>query len=239
MADPALRTTYATTPAGNVFRLVTRPEVNDEALVNGILGTDEYQLREVRDLTGWALDIGAHVGTVALALAADHPGLSIVAVEPVPDNAALLRRSVEDTDLGSRVHVVEASLGPVGRATQPCRFGYVEVDAVDESFVTQNAMIGNIWRLAKHADAETIDSPVVTLEGLRERFGVDRWAFVKIDCEGCEWEGLREGVDRIDLMVGEWHDAAPERIARQLAATHDVTVITDYGGSGIFRAVHR
>ena len=81
------------TPRGSPMLLAIRGDTNDGALAKGLLDTDEYRLKDLPDLTGWALDIGAHVGTVTIALAIDHPGLKVIAVEPVPDNVELLRQT--------------------------------------------------------------------------------------------------------------------------------------------------
>lgn len=234
--------TYAQTPHGNRFHIETRPEYNDEALVNGILGADEYLLADLHDLEGWALDIGAHVGTVGIALAIDHPKLSVVMVEPVPDNAALIRKSVKANGLQDRCHVVEASAGSSVVKRAICRYGYRNLAGFeDQKYVQQNAMVGNIWRLTdtERVDCETVETPIVTIASLCKQFGIESFVFTKTDCEGCEWDFLRGAVSRLPLIVGEWHDAPFSRVEKRLGTTHVVEMINDYGGSGIFRAVAR
>jgi FkbM family methyltransferase len=230
---PETRLTVAQTPKGNTVRFWTRPDINDEALVNGILGSDEYRLAELPDdLDGEALDIGAHVGTVGIALAVDHPRLRVVMVEPIPDNAELCRKSADLNGVGDRVTVIEAMAGH-GVGTAVCRYAYTNLEGFeDQQYVRQNAMIGNIWRLTddEKVDSESVELPIVTAKTLD--LG-DDVVYVKVDCEGCEWEFLK-GV-RYPLIVGECHDAAPGDIARVLPH-HTIEVLEDYGGSGIFRA---
>lgn len=223
------------TPGGHQASYHVRADTNDAALIVGILGEDEYHLAGLK-LSGWALDIGAHVGTIAIALAMDHPNLKVIAVEPVPDNAELIRRSVASNGLSERVFVEEAGAGAIGQATVPCHYAYTAHDIPDQGYVEQNRFIGNLWR--DLGEGTVIDAPVVTIPGLMDKYGIDEFRFVKIDCEGCEWEFLAEHTQAIEEMVGEWHDGPFSRI-KKLLRHHSVELLTDYGGSGIFRAIRK
>jgi FkbM family methyltransferase len=235
------RLTIATTPKGNTVRFWTRPDVNDEALVVGILGGDEYRLAELPDdLEGVALDIGAHVGTVGITLAVDHPRLRVVMVEPIPDNVELIRKSIDLNGVGDRCTVVEAMAG-YGQGTATCRYAYKSLEGFeDQGFVTQNAYVGNIWRLTddEKVDSEVAEVPIVSTLDLFSDPGTDGpYVLVKTDCEGCEWEFLRGALPgMMPLIIGEWHDGPIEKM-QALLKGYDVTVLDDYGGSGIFRAV--
>jgi FkbM family methyltransferase len=234
------RLTVATTPKGNTVRFWTRPDVNDEALVVGILGGDEYRLAELPDdLDGVALDIGAHVGTVGIALAVDHPRLRVVMVEPIPDNVALIRKSIDLNGVGDRCTVVEAMAG-YGQGTATCRWGYRSLEGFeDPGFVTQNAFVGNIWRLtdSEKVDSEVAQVPIISVVDLTPDIPEGGYALVKTDCEGCEWDFLRGAAPWLmPLIIGEWHDGPIEKMQKLLKG-HVVTVLDDYGGSGIFRAV--
>lgn len=228
--------TYAGTPGGKVARYFSRPEYNDEVLIFGILGSDEYHLRELTDLEGWALDIGAHVGTVGIALAVDHPRLNVVMVEPVPDNARLIRESIVLNGVGDRCYVVEAmASGYLGTAT--CRWNYRDVHGQDRGYVIGNAMVGNIWRLTdgENVESEQAEIRTTTVSELSEMANRP-WTFAKLDCEGCEWDFL-QGVDpaMLPYIVMEVHDSPPADIALILPG-YDIEVLADNGGSGIVRA---
>jgi hypothetical protein len=81
--------------------------------------------------------------------------------------------------------------------------------------------------------------PAVSLDSLLAKYGIDRVALLKIDCEGCEYQFLdTPAVARVDRILGEFH-RRPEGIMALLAATHDVTIRLDRGGVGIFDAVLR
>jgi len=79
--------------------------------------------------------------------------------------------------------------------------------------------------------------PAIKLGSLFE----DRCAFLKIDCEGCEWDVLADpAIARVERIVGEGHPADwLARVHKALDATHDVEVLSNEGGPGTFRAVLR
>lgn len=219
--------------------LNVREDTNDGALAIAILTQDEYDLRGAGPLEGWALDIGSHIGTVALALAHENPSLQVIAVEPVPDNAALIRANVLLNGLQNRVHVEEAGAAGIGMSTVACMYGYTDMSIPDKGYIEQNRFIGNIWRMSEAAKGQRIEAPALTIRDLADKYGAPEFRFTKIDCEGCEWDFLAKDAKLLVEIVGEWHDAGPDRIAKVLRRTHDVTILHDYGGSGIFRAVRR
>lgn len=225
-------TTYRT-PRGAPITLFIRPDTNDGALVAAMLAADEYQTANLY-LDGWALDVGAHVGSIGLSLAIDNPVLRVVMVEPVPSNAELIRASIAANNLTDRVFLEEAGAGAVGQATTPCSFGYTKADGLDPHYVHDTRFVGNVIRGDSNPEAETIDVPVVTLTGLASKYGDFR--FLKIDCEGCEWQFLRSGAEHAEEIIGEWHDGPYADIEAILRATHTVEMIEDKGGIGTFRA---
>jgi FkbM family methyltransferase len=224
-------------PGNREVRYEVREDTNDAALIIGILGSDEYQLAGMGELSGWALDIGAHVGTVGLALAIDNPGLSVVCVEPVPGNADLIRHSIQMNNLADRVFMEEASAAALGTSTVPCHFDYTSHTIPDQGYVIQNRFIGNLWR--EGGEGTVIDAPAVSLKSLADKYGADEWRLVKTDCEGCEWQVFTTDASLCAEIIGEWHDGPFSRIETLLKKTHKTTLLTDYGGSGIFRAVRK
>jgi FkbM family methyltransferase len=122
-------------------------------------------------------DIGAHVGNRARAFAA--LGCRVVALEPQPDFARLLRAFFARSP---RVVVVESAVAACsGRSSL----------SLSERTPTVTTLAAE-WRAARERDPDfasvqwnrRIDVETTTLDGLIERFGVP--AFVKIDVEGSE-----------------------------------------------------
>lgn len=124
-----------------------------------------------------AFDLGAHAGNRSRALAS--LGCRVVAVEPQPDFARLLRRLFARSDA---VDVVEAAVAAdAGRASL----------SISERTPTLTTLAAE-WRDERLRDPRfagirwnrTIEVETTTLDALIARFGSP--AFVKIDVEGAE-----------------------------------------------------
>jgi len=213
-----------TTPRGSSVRMTYRTDTNDWNTLASCLTEDEYGLRDLH-LTGRALDIGAYLGGVTVALTVDNPDLSVVAIEPVPGNAELLRRNVEF--LGHRVLVVEGAAGDGNDVN--IRYGYS-----GSELACHHAFVGNMSLLSEPGP----DTPH-TVQRMRSRKIGTGWDFAKVDCEGCEWD---VDLAPIPLIHGEWHPIRGYTQAdflRRLEATHDVTFSGPVEGPGGFVAVRR
>jgi FkbM family methyltransferase len=230
--------THFTTPNGNRVQILTRPDTNDEAMAYAILGTDEYRLQG-RSFSGWALDIGSHIGTVALALAVDNPDLRVIAVEPVPENATLIALSIAANGLEERVFIEAAAAGKMGDSTTPCMYDFTSATGPgsEPGSMHDTRFVGNVFRGSSNPTGTLIDAPVVSIASLSEKYEVASFRFCKIDCEGCEYNFLAEGAERIEEIVGEWHDG-PFVAVQELLSGHHVEYLSgDESGIGLFRAV--
>lgn len=231
-------------PRGVTARIKVREDTNDAATIHSTFWTpdrlvlhDEYGL-EALHLTGWALDIGAHIGSVSLALALDNPDLRIVAVEAVPENAALLAENAALAGVSDRVHVVHAAAAAPGDTRAVIRYGPYERSGIPAEHAQQSRFIGNL-DVDHGPHGVTASVRAVSLDHLMERFGIERVGFLKIDCEGCEWRFLASpSIGRVDLIVGEYHVHGLTAIASVLEGTHRVESLHQDGGFGLFRATH-
>lgn len=190
---------------------------------------DEYGLAGLPEMTGTAIDIGAHIGSVALALLADHPDLHVVAVEPLTDNCRVIAESAAANGWTDRLTLIHGAIASGETAD-------VAYDFRGNDNLHTHRYIGGMTmgREAEHA-IETV--PSVTLSAI---IG-DGAPFLKVDCEGCEWDLLSDpAIARVEVIVGEGHPKDwASRVHELLDATHEVTVLTDFGGPGTFRAVRR
>ncbi|HEY3673361.1 MAG TPA: FkbM family methyltransferase [Acidimicrobiia bacterium] len=125
------------------------------------------------------VDVGAHVGLLALPIA--HAQLTnggrVIAVEPVPANAERLRRSLNlDRSLEPLVTVVECALG--ASAGMARLLGERPGDTGNAAVVPPGSAAGE-------------PVPMRTLDQVLDELGTGRVDVIKLDVEGYEFEVLR------------------------------------------------
>ena len=175
--------THYLLPNGDTVEMTVRPGTNDHNVCYSILTEDEYRIP--RDLTGTALDVGAHIGAATVALCALNPELRVVAVEALPANIELLRKNT--APYADRVTILEAAAG-----TNP----NIRWNGEDQV----HRFIGNM----NGTGGETYTGDTVSLSEIVAEYG--RISFLKIDCEGCEETFLDDPAIRgVESVVGEWH----------------------------------
>ncbi len=198
----------ATTPGGNVAHFHTRDDTSDAALVGGILEADEYGLADLPPLSGWAIDIGAHIGIVAIGLALDHPNLRVVAVEALPENVEMLRRNIEANGLTERIFVEAAAAASEEEFADDTpvsiTYGWAEAPNQPDHYMHDNRFIGGM--VGATASSTAVACPPLSLGAILTRYGIGRAALLKIDCEGCEWFFLDSPHTWLcDRIYGEMH----------------------------------
>lgn len=164
------------------------------------------------------VDVGAHVGVVSIYLASEYPGLTVYALEPVPDNYARLVRNIG-------VNGVAGSVIPINLA--------VTADGRDVQL--SGDLAGNSGGLSIYGEGG-YPAASATLAELAATYAIDRVALLKIDCEGAEYEILAPEVRSPDVLArvgcirGEFHrvlDQTPEDLlsaVREIVPNTFVTV---------------
>ena len=225
-------------PRGQPARMTFRDGTSDWNTINACMTEDEYALRGLK-LTGWALDIGAHIGGVTVGLALDNPDLHVIAVEAVPPNVDLLRANVRAAGVEDRVVVIAGAVGCAG-APVDVWYGYVGTEVAEH-----HAYIGNCSLAYDNGGVLDHDTAhydfAVTLDELLGMTGGERIALAKVDVEGAEYAFLdTRAVSAVDEFVGEWHPVrgnTRDSIVELLARTHALVFNGPEGGPGGFRAV--
>lgn len=221
-------------PKGNPATLCYREDTSDLSTLGStweLWGKldDEYELQWLPPMTGTAIDIGAHIGSVTFALLADHPNLRVTAVEPLADNCAVIAETAALNGWTDRLTLIHGAIGKGPKA----RIGY---DFQGDDNLRNHRYIGGMT-LGLDAKHKTETVPTVTLRSI---VGTGS-PFLKVDCEGCEWVLLADkSIAKVERIVGEGHPKDwLERVHKALDATHEVKVISDEGGPGTFSAVRR
>lgn len=232
------------TAGGRLAVFSVRPGTNDGALVHGIITGAEYPFDRLRGLSGWAIDVGAHIGIVAVALALDNPDLRIIAVEALPENVTALRRNIALNGLADRIHIEAAAASSeeeYADGTQvPIVYGWAHAENQPDHYMVESQFIGGM--VGPNDSSRTAMCSALSLGAIRDRYDMDDVVLLKIDCEGCEWFFLTSpDVAAVEHIIGEMHigkHGGAKELRAMLEPTHTVTV-DDKAVVGIFEAVRK
>ena len=220
------------TPHGRTVRLWCRPGTNDRDMAYSALDEDEYGLRDVpRGSLRLAADIGAHIGMVAIGLALDHPGLDVLAVEPVPANIELLRRNIDENGVADRVTVIPGAASKT-RTSVDIAWDFAGGEAAD-----MHRYVGN-QPMPEGTKQSVLAVAGITLADLIPAGTLD---LMVMDCEGGEYALLgapATAKSRVRQIRGEYHGGYT-RLVGLLDKTHDVKRVKGDDAVGGFIATAR
>jgi FkbM family methyltransferase len=198
----------------------------DEAFFENVLVDEEYFKHGYfpRD-TDTVVDIGANIGCFVLAASRYVKRGRLVAIEPFPSNLDLLRRNVERNNLGN-VEIVDGAIG----AQNGSQTLFVGSDTGMHSLLFDTGR-------------GSVDVATETLSDLFGRLGIEHCNFLKIDCEGAEFEFLPtidaavwKRIDRVvmefSVPIPEWNFENPtqEHIARKLTFGDQLVTLLENNG---------
>jgi FkbM family methyltransferase len=184
----------------NNYSLWGRPGTLDRGILMEIWGENCY------GLPGWEInpgdniiDIGGHIGVFSLYAASQAAGGKVIALEPDPDNYALLTRNIRHNKLGNV---------------------FAEPYAVAAETGDRELFLGNATETGGHslvlgAGRSSIKIKTTTLQSVMEKYQLPRIDFLKLDCEGSEYEILSnlppELWQKIHKIGMECHDVDKDR----------------------------
>jgi len=157
----------------------------------------DYERVGTSILDGWTiLDVGAALGDFAVYVGLAHPTARVIAFEPFTESFARLRENIELNHL-KNVTAVPRAISNNGGMISLAKTG----SAVQHT-ITKSTLSG-------HA-SESLRVPALTLNDALDDHEVNRCDFLKMDCEGAEFEILLNApisaTDRIDRICLEYHD---------------------------------
>ena len=188
----------------------------DRMIVRDVYLEDCYGVDRLPWQPRYVVDVGAHLGAftrrVERRLAEDA---RVICVEADPQNLAAL-----ESNVGRFAKTVPAACH---YGSEPIRLHSTIYPGTDNTGASHVADAGEVV-------------PRTTLERLLDEFELPWIDVLKLDCEGCEFSILEHAtvLDRVRLIVGEWHDRArfQQQVARRLADWR-LTILRD-GELGLF-----
>lgn len=185
---------------GEVIQLVDVPGSSSPAAMLEEFSRDLYQLRSRPFHAGDVIvDVGAHIGAVAIILARLHPTTRLIAYEPSGHNFAMLQENLRLNHVTNVVAVREAIAGQAG--TLELMWNPVQT-------ANASSMLSPSTRDARAAAGwEREQVRAISLDQAFDQHRIDRCAFLKLDCEGAEWEIVRHAaaLERVGSAAIELH----------------------------------
>jgi FkbM family methyltransferase len=143
---------------------------------------------------GVVLDVGAHIGTFSLYAAKAYKAKKVYSFEPCPKNYATLKMNVQNNGLSNIVI-------PIPKA----------IDAqtgTRELFLDPRGDLFHSFYFSGQ-QTSTVKVECITLKQAIKENGIDHVDYLKMDCEGAEWEILetmdKETLSKISTIGMEYH----------------------------------
>jgi FkbM family methyltransferase len=156
-------------------------EAVDELLSKSFYKPDFRAIAKLIGPGQTAIDVGANIGAHSIMMSRGvGPRGRVIAFEPVPSTAALMRENLA-LNRAQNVELVEAAVSD--------REGSVEMNVFDQRYSAWNSR-GAVANDGI-APVETVEVRAESLDAALGARGVDRVSFLKIDVEGFELEALK------------------------------------------------
>lgn len=142
-------------------------------------------------LGGVVVDVGAHIGSFSLYAVSKRKARRVVSYEPCPDNFEMLKMNVESNNLNEVISPVPKAVA----GKHEFRTLYLS------EFSGSHSLFSGVGK--------AIQVECVTLKEVLDDNGIDHVDFLKLDCEGAEYEILQtideSTLNRINMVGMEFH----------------------------------
>lgn len=171
-------------------------------VIGEALHGDEYKTKSINFEPGdIVIDIGANIGAVSIFLAKKYPDITIYAFEAHPVNYENLLRNIKTNNI-----------------TNIMPFSYA-VYSVDDHLIDIRLNPTNTGSTNSFVDHETyleiVKVPTITLDTILKKHNINKIKFLKVDCEGAEFEIFENSkliknipVDYIGIEIHSFFDHA-------------------------------
>lgn len=188
-------------------QLLYRVGTTDLMMMMEIWASHLYAQNFPRQATGTVLDIGAHNGYFAV-YASRHGDATarVIAYEPVPANAELARQNIARNRLANVTLVQAAVAGASGTLT-------LHLNAKNTG---GHSMFRDRVQKESATPAATVAVPSEALTDVFARHVITRCRFMKIDCEGAEFDILLNApaaiLQKVEAICMEFHEFGGHRV---------------------------
>ena len=160
----------------------------------------DYESNSVWIKDGWTVvDIGAGIGDFAILVAKEHPSCRVYAFEPFPESFCLLQENLR-LNMVDNVMAFQVAVGS--------KTGKMLLATIGE------AVQHTTTPCAAPAGTTVIEVQGLSLDELFQSNGIERCDFLKMDCEGCEFEVLLNSspgtLEKINHICLEYHNGVTE-----------------------------
>lgn len=208
--------TVVTIPLKNGIKVKVRSRTADRMIVKEIFLHEIYNKYGIAVSPGdTVIDIGANIGSFTL-YAAKRSGTGMVhAFEPFPDNFSMLQQQVEVNHLHNIIAVKK---------------GLSDTDGFHDLYLSGINTGGHSMQFEQAAGKVTIET--TTLRDYCNTNGISHIHFMKIDCEGSEFNILKHDLSVLDItdkIIMECHPYGTETVDSMIALLegHGFTVIRE------------
>lgn len=164
----------------------------DLLIVNEIYQKNEYPMAEYKNLKT-IVDIGANIGVFSIFAAQNFPQASIFSYEPAPGTFSALNENIKLNQIKNIKTFQQAVAGTPGTL---------------EIFESEASGLSSLY--VERKGGRRVQVPTVTLQQIFEANNIDTVDFMKMDCEGAEYEIFfktnPELLNKIKTLVMEYHD---------------------------------
>lgn len=193
-----------------------RPGTADRDVIEGVLiSRKEYFLPDCRPEV--IFDVGSHIGSAALLFALAYPNTKIYCFEPDAENFKLLCMNTE-----MYKNIACYNVGLSSQTREALLF------ASDDE---RNTGGSSTIEVGVNKD-KSQKIHLVAISEMMQSLGVDRIDFLKLDCEGAEYEILfRMFLDgKLPAhIVGEAHSVQDWKMFEMLSSSHELAVNKHFG----------
>ena len=146
------------------------------------------------------IDVGANVGFVSMYVAKRYPAAKIIAFEPAPETFQVLQKNLAENGI-ENVTALNKAVNADGR---PLELLIMPGDSGASNAFANDAVVE---RFKRDMGGTVVTVEATTLDQVFDAYGIAHCAVLKLDCEGAEYEILRQTnvLERIDRVVMELH----------------------------------